>query len=167
MIIVETGAGITGANSYASLEQANAYYAVRMNSDWTDEDTATREAALVRATDYIDSTYSFGGSPLYPEQGLALPIAGVAGLPRAVSNATLMLALYALKGPLSAPIERGVSKTTKKLEGVGELTTEFDPAPAGDPYPAITSLLSSVAKRRDDPGAGEGVGALTMRRLTR
>ncbi len=164
MMISETGAGVPGANSYASLEQAATYHGARMNTDWISADTRKQEAALIKATDYIDATYSSAALPTTAEQGLQWPTAGLTAVPSAIVGATLILALYALNGPLTAPKVRGVSKSTKKLEGVGELMTEFDPAPGGDPFPAVTSLLVGVATVRGQEQTG---GKLIMGRLVR
>lgn len=164
MMIHETGAGLPGANSYASLEQAATYHGARLNSEWIAADVRKQEAALIKATDYIEATYASGILPTVPTQGLQWPAGGFTAVPSPVVAATLILAAYALTGPLTAPKSRGVSKATKKLEGVGELTTEFDPAPAGDPFPAVTSLLIGIAKPRGEESTG---GKLLMERLVR
>lgn len=164
MIIPETGAGIPGANSYASLEQANDYHRARMNSAWLAADAKTQEAALIRASDYIEATYAVDGLPFTFGQGLQWPLLGSTGLPGAIVAATLLLALFALDGPLIAPASRGISKEKLKLEGAGELETEYDPVSGGDPYPAITSLLVGVAKVR---GSAPASGALIMGQMVR
>lgn len=51
-----TTAGDIAANSYASLVQAAAYHTARGNSTWTSTD-ALKEAALIRATQWIDGRY--------------------------------------------------------------------------------------------------------------
>ena len=54
-LIVEDGSGLSGANSYASTAQADTYASDRGLTAWTG-DTATKEAALIRATDYLEAT---------------------------------------------------------------------------------------------------------------
>lgn len=54
---VEDGSGVAGANAYLSTADADAYHADRGNAFWASLDDATKEAALVRATDYIDKRF--------------------------------------------------------------------------------------------------------------
>jgi hypothetical protein len=59
-LIVEDGTGVTGANSYVSLEDVNEYHAARGNTAWADAASSpdeAREGAIVRATQYIDAKY--------------------------------------------------------------------------------------------------------------
>ncbi|SEJ87456.1 hypothetical protein SAMN05518849_11680 [Sphingobium sp. AP50] len=142
-IIVEDGSGIPQSNSFASVAEADAFHALRLYADWTDAGEPQKVSALVRATDYVRSAYR------------------VTGLPEPVKAATIMLALYALAGPLSGPAERGIKGQTEKLEGTGEISTIYDDAQPGDPYPGITAMLSDVAERkRPDAPAGLVVGRL-------
>jgi hypothetical protein len=150
MIILEDGTGRADANSYADINEADLYHSLRGNSDWTDADITDKIAALVRATDYIESTYEADNEPLTDVQSLQWPVKGDWRLNPTVISATIELALYALKGPLSAPAERGIKSNTQKLEGVGELSTVYDDASA-EAFPAITSKLSRIASLR---GAG-------------
>lgn len=55
-IVVETGAGLLTANSYVSVADADLYHATRLNTGWTG-DADARQAALIRATAFIDGTY--------------------------------------------------------------------------------------------------------------
>jgi hypothetical protein len=52
-IIVEDGSGIIGANSYASVAYADSYFTLRGITTWTGANSL-KEAALIKATDYID-----------------------------------------------------------------------------------------------------------------
>lgn len=54
---VETGAGLVDSNSYASLAEANAYFADRANTVWAALDDTAKQAALIQATDYIDQRF--------------------------------------------------------------------------------------------------------------
>lgn len=72
-LIVETGSGIAGAESYASVAQASAYHAGRGLTAW--DDVADKEAALRKATDYMLQNYRLGwkGYRVNPEQALDWP----------------------------------------------------------------------------------------------
>lgn len=52
-LVVEDGTGKTDAQSYVSLADANAYHTTRGNTAWTGTD-AEKEAALIRATEFLD-----------------------------------------------------------------------------------------------------------------
>ncbi|GJE00556.1 DnaT-like ssDNA-binding protein [Methylobacterium isbiliense] len=59
MLIVENGTGLPDAESYVSVAEACAYHLARRNDAWLDPEVPDefREAALVRATAFIDATY--------------------------------------------------------------------------------------------------------------
>lgn len=54
---VETGVGLVDSNSYASLAEANAYFADRANAAWAALADDVKQAALIQATDYIDQRF--------------------------------------------------------------------------------------------------------------
>ena len=76
-IIVETGAGIANAESYASVAYADAYFAARIGS-W-DSSEAHKEQCLRLATDHIDAIYGqrFKGTKSTLAQALQWPRVGV------------------------------------------------------------------------------------------
>lgn len=57
--IVEDGTGLVGANSYLSTAEADDYHSGRGNTVWTTSTvtSAMKQAALVRATDYIEKRF--------------------------------------------------------------------------------------------------------------
>lgn len=77
-LIKEDGTIVAGANSYADAADAIAYQTDRGRQAWLDAETAVQEAALVRATDYIESRWGtlFAGIPLGDVQDLAWPRSG-------------------------------------------------------------------------------------------
>jgi hypothetical protein len=163
MIIVETGTGIVGANSYASVADADDFHTLRQNAAWIGATDDQKIAALVRATDYIEARFGARANRLSDDQGLQWPTDATTALPKVIVMATLTLALYALTQPLSAPVDHVTTKSTKKLEGVGELTTEYD-ATAVDRYPEITGMLAPIASPR---GGDVTTGALKMGQIVR
>ena len=104
-LIKETGAIIADANSYADAADADAYQTDRGRQAWLDADATVKDAALVRATDYIETRFGkrFIGEPLgdvqelawprqlavYPRTGNAFPTDEV---PEDVLNATILYA---------------------------------------------------------------------------
>ena len=74
-LIKEDGSIVAGANSYANEADADAYQVDRGRTDWADADTNAKEAALVRATDYIEGRFalSFAGERIGDVQVLSWP----------------------------------------------------------------------------------------------
>jgi hypothetical protein len=152
---VEDGTGLSTANSYASVAEADAYHALRGHTAWTGTDPE-KEAALIRATAYIDGEYSsrWPGVRYTGEQALDWPRNGAAdsdgyiqeGVPTAVKVATVEAALIELTdaGSLSVAQERGGAIIREK---VGPIETEYaSTAQASTVYPSIKMALSRLIK---------------------
>lgn len=80
-LIKETGSIVTNANSFAeSVADADPYQADRGRQAWLDADITVKDAALVRATEYIESRFGlrFAGEPVGDVQELSWPRTGVA-----------------------------------------------------------------------------------------
>lgn len=73
--LVEDGSGITGANAYTDRATAKIHHDDRGNSVWNDFGGSQQEAAIVRASDYIDKRFGrrFRGFRQLKEQGLKWP----------------------------------------------------------------------------------------------
>lgn len=56
-VIVEDGTIVAGANSYASVDDANEYLTARNRAAWASADNSLKEAAILQATDYIELRY--------------------------------------------------------------------------------------------------------------
>jgi hypothetical protein len=78
-LIKEDGSIVPGANSYADIADADAFQTDRGRQGWLDADPTVQDAALVRATDYIDGRWElqFAGKPIGDVQDLAYPRKGV------------------------------------------------------------------------------------------
>lgn len=74
-LIKEDGTIVAGANSYADAADAILYQTDRGRQAWLDAETDVQEAALVRATDYIEGRWGllFAGFALGDVQELAWP----------------------------------------------------------------------------------------------
>ena len=58
MLVIETGVGIRGANTYLDVTYVTNYLTVRnRQSEWAAADPEVREAAVVAATDYVDKRF--------------------------------------------------------------------------------------------------------------
>jgi len=72
--VVEDGSVVEDANSYVSVGEANAYFTDRGITAWTGTD-AVKEAALIRATDYLDMRFgeNFIGDKVLESHSVAWP----------------------------------------------------------------------------------------------
>ena len=73
-LTVEDGTGTNpAANTYIALADADAYFANRLNDIWLNGTDDQRSSALIQATQYLDSRYTFKGVPLTTTQALQWP----------------------------------------------------------------------------------------------
>lgn len=75
LLILEDGTGKPDSNSFASIALADSYHAKRLYSQqWTNEtDAVTKEAALMMASQLIDTNYVFYGFRTSDTQALSWP----------------------------------------------------------------------------------------------
>tara|TARA_R110000824_G_scaffold21496_13_gene80093 strand:- start:2061 stop:2612 length:552 start_codon:yes stop_codon:yes gene_type:complete len=73
-LTVEDGTGLAAANSYISLADTSTYHALRGNEEWADATESDQVVALVRATDYVESRWTFTGTPFTTTQALGFPM---------------------------------------------------------------------------------------------
>ena len=77
-LIVEDGTGLTTAESYLSVVDADAHHVLfgTAAASWSSLSTGQKEIALRKATRYIDASYSFRGERKRVEQALLWPRVG-------------------------------------------------------------------------------------------
>jgi len=74
VLIKETGAGLSDANSYASAADGDAYHEAHVYaSAWTAAPTGSKEKALAMATRLIDGLFQFNGFKRISTQALQWP----------------------------------------------------------------------------------------------
>lgn len=146
--VPETGAGLSNSNSYASVAQADSYFADRGNADWAALTTTIKEQALVKATDFLEATYrsSWKGYRVTSTQALSWPRADVVAdafpipaniVPLPVVYACAELAIRSTTTQLLA--DQG---QTVKREKVDVLEIEYqDYSDPTERYPAVNRLL--------------------------
>lgn len=76
-LIVEDGSGLSTAESYVSVAAAETYLGLVGDTTFAAKTTAEKEAALRKATQYIDGHYEFKGLKVKREQALQWPRVGV------------------------------------------------------------------------------------------
>lgn len=169
---VETGTGSATSNSYASVAEADAFLADRGNATWAAAAQATKEQALVSASDYLDAGYPFSGTRSSTSQAMAWPRIGAydtvdnvavapASVPAKVKKAAIILASKVVAGDiLLTDDDRGGAI---KSATVGSLSvTYMDSAPAGKVYGAVKFIAGLVVDNSNPlsgnlSGAGIGV----------
>lgn len=166
-IEVEDGTGKATANSYASAAEADAYWADRSEASWSAAASADKDAALIKATDYIEATWSrkFRGSRVSSTQALSWPRVGAVdadgftvasdSVPTPVKAAAYHLAVKALSADLKPVLSSDPFKTRSK---VGPIEDEFERARFQLPvYTMASDLISKVLVAG---GASLNVGAV-------
>lgn len=144
MLITENGTGLANADSYISVEDASDYLDARVHDDrWSNLDQTAQERYLRAATSYIDTMFNHAGSRASSEQNLAYPRQGHSSVPRAVQNATALLAYESVTTALYASVNDQKVLSESLLDGMTE-TTYFAPI-TEHRFPAVEAMLADVA----------------------
>lgn len=142
-LIIHPGTQGAPYNSYATLAEADAYHLDRATTAWAGTDAA-KTAALIRATDYIDATYSFSVDPVLGT-----------GLDALIVKATIVMAVYALNEDLAAKAGQVIVEEEKEAAGVGKKRVKYAEGRTVDPYPMVTKILAPLT---GNTGSGVSVG---------
>lgn len=158
MLIVETGSGVTGAESYVSVAEADAYHAAHGNTaTWAAAGAGGKEVALRKATAYIDGHYGaqykgYRSYPLtqallwpraevieFPEDGVSIPNNVI---PQRLKDAICEAALRAVSGTLAPDLESGGRVQSVR---VGEISQTFFPnASPTTKYQQLDQLMAPL-----------------------
>lgn len=142
-LIVEDGTGLPNADSYLSVVAADAYHAAMGNDAvWQPLNATDKEAALRRATQYLDTRYRWRGEPLTTTQALAWPRTSAQWPVRRLQDATAELALRAAEqGSLYA--DEGPAAV--KSETVGPISVTYADAQRGQvKFTIVDDLLAGL-----------------------
>ncbi len=150
---VENGTGVAGAEAYASVAAADAYWAKRPQSPFATTwaavtDVPTKEGALREGADYMDAELGllYPGKPLTTTQGKLCPRADACdasfdGFPATLVAANIELAARAISSPLAPDTD---NKGWIKREKTGPIETEYGSAgPQDGSYGAVFRSLST------------------------
>ena len=173
-LITEDGTGLSTAESYISVADADSYHLARGNTTWTGT-TALKEEALRRATAYIDGRYGArftGTRRLAREQALMWPRSNATDaegwviendeIPVEIERATAEAALRELVDPGSLSPDVAISTSGSIIrEKVGPLEVEYsDPAAVDRTRPVLQILDDILAPLLR--GLGVGFGTLPV-----
>lgn len=144
-----------GTNAYVSLADANAYFAARANAVWAAATDGAKEAAIIKATAYMDASYAWKGQIATDAQTLGWPrvnvwdiqgrnVAGI--IPQGVADACCELALLSFNGDLIS-MQVGVGRVTS--ERVGQVAVTYDGTTSeSNGYAYVNLLLRGLGSLR-------------------
>lgn len=159
-LVVEDGSAVSGANSYLTEAEADAFHLDRNNTSWSAAAQAEKEAGLIAAAVYLDATYLWVGQRKGQSQGKDWPRTDARDgdgfeiassvVPQAVKDAAALLALEQLTAALLPSQERGgaIKRKLEKVDVVAEDTTYLESAPSHRTYPIIDRMLSGLITGR-------------------
>lgn len=150
-LVIEDGSGVADAEAYISVADADAYFTARGGAAWAALDTAGKEQALRRSTDYLEAAYAWRGERATSTQALSWPRACVVVdgfliastiVPLAIQRANAELAVRASAGDLAADQAAQV-----KQETVGPITVVYaDGARQGVRYALVDALVAAYVR---------------------
>jgi hypothetical protein len=163
-IMVEDGTGVQGAESYASVAFADAYFTARSHlaiaTTWAAVGTTTakKEGALREATAYLDAEFGprYRGTRAGRVQGLLWPRTGALGdegyslpaLPLELQQAAAELAGRAISAPLADDEARGGD--IKRMKA-GSVEIEYaQGAKLGTTYGIVSKMLIPLLDCAED-----------------
>lgn len=148
-LVVEDGTIVSGAESYVTVADADAYFLKLNNSVWDALDVEDKEAGLRAATQYIDSTYNFIGCLVSNQQPIMWPrtaaidnagrLLSITTIPQRLKDATCEAALQHNSGALLASTDRETSS-----EKVGSIEVSYFQGQNSKKYPLVNVLLKDL-----------------------
>lgn len=159
-LVVETGSGLSNAESYCSVADATAFNdGQQAIASWGAASTTAQENALRQATLYIDGLYGqrFPGQRYSESQALRWPRSnafddegvaiGVNTIPTKLRDATAEIAIQIVAGTPPFVTEKTPGDLTAKTVKLGDLmiAKEFSGAQKAQPdFPKARALLASL-----------------------
>jgi hypothetical protein len=160
---LEDGTGVTGANSYASVADAETYF-TDVGKDvtaWSALSTAAKQSKLIVATQYVDGVYGsrFSGYAALSTQGLEWPrknaidqngwLLSSAAVPDAVKFAMYEVAFRLLTVdalPDTAASDKAIKETMDQI-GPLKRQREYDQFVARVPsFPLVDAILAPLLR---------------------
>ena len=152
-LVIEDGTGISGAEAYIAVVDADAYFSARGNTAWAALDTTAKGAALRNGCDFLESNYRWRGERATTTQTLSWPrmyvtVDGVDvasdSVPQAIQRANAELAVRASAAPLAS--DEGAQVVS---EQVGPIAVTYAAGARQNPrYAAVDSLVVAYTMGR-------------------
>lgn len=153
-LIIETGAGVAGANSYVDLAYLKAYHLSRGRSAWDYYDDEEMEAAALRAMTYLE-TFRYKGQRVAVSQSCVFPRVGIimrdglewpsTEVPEMVRAAQAEATQREIETPGTLLPDWEPGKGPKRREKLGDMEDEWfkqDPNEGKYPFQAVMRLLA-------------------------
>lgn len=152
-LIVEDGTGLSTAESYISVVDADTYIAAYKGADttWDAALDAAKEVAARQATQYLDGFYTWKGIKLTSTQALDWPRSDVyderevliTGVPTALENATAEMMFLIITG---VTIIENIDKSKQAIrEKVDVIEVEYQIGASVQPsFPIVGRLLAAL-----------------------
>ena len=149
MFKVEDGTGLVDSTSYVAVDWADAYFADRGNTVWSDATNDEKEISLIKATDYVDAVYSFVGVKSSATQALEWPrdeaydkyYEALMGIPATLMKAVTELAVRALSDDLLEDADFSGRVQRERIEGAVEVEYVADGVFQQKSYTYINKLM--------------------------
>lgn len=141
---------LTTDNSYSTITEADAFWSDRNDSTWAAASEEEKTAALIRATEWIDTGFSWPGTVKETDQVLSWPRVKAyddegrlrEGIPSELKNATAWIAREALEAELDPAQQRGGDISSVKA---GSVEVEWNSsAPTGKSYRYVSRMLRNI-----------------------
>jgi hypothetical protein len=159
-LVVESGAGLSNADSYLSVDDADTYHTAQgAPTVWSDSTDPEKEAALRQATAYLDNRYAprWVGSRINSTMSLAWPrryatdrdgyTISESAVPRGVKNATAYIALKIREGDTLVPdVDPGANAISESItiDSIS-ITSTYSSDPGTAPlYPQADMMLRDL-----------------------
>ena len=155
-LTLDATVGGASSNAYATVAEADSYHDARLHkSDWTSASTATKEAAIVWATEILDRAMEWEGWAAEVTQKLRWPRTGTwdregnsylaTELPEPLKNATAELARLLIASDRYADADTAGFKRLK----VGDIELDIDKADRIDEIPlSVREMLSHIGTKQ-------------------
>jgi hypothetical protein len=170
--VTEDGTGLANANAFISVAFANSHFADTGNTVWDAYSDTVCEQAIVRATAYLSTAFSWKGAPIAPRvQSLAWPRTGVTdgegyevpnnAVPIEIKRACAEIALREAATPGVMMPDVTLSEAVKR-EKIGPMEVEYlnQNTSASDARPVLTVVQGLIGGLL---ATGSGSGELFSR----
>jgi hypothetical protein len=170
--VLETGQGVIGANAYADVPFVEDYLIGGRLTQFTALNAEEKEAAIIEASRAVDTLFSWKGTRLTLEQGLAWPRWGVqydgfeiTGVPRAVKQAAAEIIFLLLSGNELFTTSADKVVTSEKVDtlAITYATAKESGAAAATKFSVLNGILRGLYLMNGS--GGSSVGAARVERV--
>tara|TARA_Y100000310_G_scaffold160700_1_gene160534 strand:- start:1261 stop:1764 length:504 start_codon:yes stop_codon:yes gene_type:complete len=153
-LVVEDGTGLSTANTYISLADAETYFEGRLNiTDWDGATDANKNIALAMSAALLDDYFKFEGHKTTQEQALSWPRYDIhidgfhipsTTIPQRLKDACAEYAMWLLRSDRTAEEDSVGFKSLK----AGSLSMEIDPNDRAATVPdVVVKMLAEIGTK--------------------